>query len=108
LDKLPIREFYHTFRNRRWKICITDRLPDNANGDCDNPSVSGKKIRLRRSAAEKDFLQAAIDEGIHACNWDIDNEMVDEWSTCIASYLWKLGFRLHRNNAEEKQEKSGN
>lgn len=42
---------------------------------------------------EQHLLQVALDEGIHACDWDIDNDMVAEFAEDLAGYLWKLGFR---------------
>ena len=39
------------------------------------------------------MLKVLIDEALHACVWDLDNEAVDERSTEIAEFLWRCGYR---------------
>lgn len=86
----PIRS--HVFRGRRYTI--TSRLGKDAVGGCDGPpSVSGKELSLKRGLKGIELLTTAIHEGLHATNWDLDETTVDETSTDIAKFLWRLGFR---------------
>lgn len=85
----------HTFRGRRyaikWRKPKTHPLDV---GTCDPPHVVNKTIEIDPRQEEKEILRVAIDEGLHACHWDIDNDSVDETSTCLSDFLWRIGFRL--------------
>lgn len=41
----------------------------------------------------KELLRVLIDESIHACNSEIDNDTVDIYATDISNFLWECGFR---------------
>jgi hypothetical protein len=82
----------HVFRGRRYAIkWFAPRGQHIA--WCDDPKRKGKTILLPTNQPERDTLRATIDEAIHACQWDIDNDAVGEISTDIAAFLWRLGWR---------------
>ncbi len=62
-------------------------------GLCDAPDTKGKAIYLNTSLRGKELLRVAIDEAIHACFWDLDNDMVGEASYAMSEFLHALGFR---------------
>jgi hypothetical protein len=41
-----------------------------------------------------------IDESIHACLWELDNDIVGEISTNIAHLLWECGLRFDEEEDE--------
>ena len=92
----------HIFRGLRYKIKwrpITKaerkkmKYTQTLLGTCDGPSSVGKTITIDPTVSGEELLKVAIDEAIHACMWDLDNVAVDEMSSSISSFLWKIGFR---------------
>ncbi len=91
----------HTFRGRKYKLVWhkpkrgkhdpkhLERL-----GTCSHPGVRGKRIVIWPRLQGLRLLQALLDESIHACAWDLDNESVDEMSTDIGYFLWRNGLRF--------------
>lgn len=88
----------HTFRGRRYRIDIHNRLHRNLNGQCDAPTTLGKTIHLRKNIPDKEFLETALDEAIHACLWELDNDIVGDCATDIARFLTRLGYRRETPN----------
>jgi len=89
----------HTFRKKRYKIIISEidneilKLEPRCKGLCDAPNTSGKSITLSPKLSGLNLIKVSIDEGIHACCWDLDNTTVDEMSESIAKFLYRLGVR---------------
>lgn len=81
----------HVFRGRRYRVRVVNRLKDHA--DTDAPDTPGKTIRLHSSLDGQQRLQVLLDEGIHACLFDLDNEVVQEISEDLARFLWRDGWR---------------
>lgn len=46
--------------------------------------------------SSKELMRVIIDESLHACDSNLDNDTVDIYATDIANFLWKCGFR-YRN-----------
>ncbi|MBI1176362.1 hypothetical protein GC207_02865 [bacterium] len=55
-----------------------------------------RTIEVDPNLSERDLLRALLDEGIHACFWDLDNDRVAEASRSLAYLLWRVGYRLKR------------
>lgn len=85
--------FRHQFRNKRYQVILTNNIPRDRNGDCDKPTAINKSIRIKANLGPRHFLEVALDEGIHACLWDVDNDIVADIAHSLSSYLWKLGYR---------------
>lgn len=89
----------HIFRGKRYKIIINEiddgilKLSPKCKGLCDAPNTRSKSINLSRELSGIDLIKVAIDEGIHACCWDLDNKAVDEMSESISKFLYRLGVR---------------
>jgi len=99
----------HVFRGRRYTLAwrpVTKaekkQMKVDAIGSCDGPpSAKGKSITIDPSLSELELLRAVIDESIHACMWDLDNVAVDEMSSSISRFLWRLGFRDSSSNIKD-------
>jgi len=89
----------HIFRGKKYKIIIGEidndvlELEPRCKGLCDAPNTRGKSITLSSKLSGIDLIKVAIDEGIHACCWDLDNTTVDEMSESISKFLYRLGVR---------------
>jgi len=89
----------HIFRGKKYKIIISEidneilKLVPRCRGLCDAPDTIGKSITLSPKLSGLDLIKVAVDEGIHACCWDLDNTTVDEMSESIANFLYRLGVR---------------
>ena len=83
----------HSFHGKRFKIVW--RVLDKENhGKCDDPSERRKNIFIGPNLEEKDLLETALHEGLHAAFFSIDEPHVDRAAEDIASLLWRMGFRL--------------
>lgn len=91
----------HTFRGNRYKICWHKPKrgksdPKNLErwGTCSHPRVKGKRLVIWPKLKGLDLLQTLLDESLHACEWDLDNEAVEEISITIGVFLWRNGLRF--------------
>ena len=78
---------------KRWLLKFVPTLSEDKLADCDAPSTTGKKIRVRSTLRGEKRLATLIHEMLHAVNWHFDEEFVQEASTDIAHVLWQLGYR---------------
>lgn len=87
----------HIFRGKKYQIIIgkidrkTLKLCPKCAGTCDAPNTKNKAIHLDSKLSGVDLIKLAIDEGLHACCWDLDNNAVDEISGSISKFLYRLG-----------------
>lgn len=97
------RSFSQNFRKRRYRVSFVRRMRSDRYGECDNPDLPNKGIRFSARVPERKFLKVALDEAIHACLWDLDNDSVDEIARDIAAFLHRLGFRRIRTEKADGQ-----
>lgn len=71
-----------------------------ADGLCQDPKAPDKTITIDPDIHEKDLLATALDEGIHACLWELNNDFVDDMSNSLSEFLWRMGFRLNKKGQE--------
>lgn len=92
-----VKEF--DFREGPYKI-IYKKLGKASTGECEQPPFKyfkkSSKMYIDPNLDEKEFLKTVLDEAFHANLWEIDNEIVDQISTNIGEFLWRLGFRLKK------------
>jgi len=81
----------HCFLGRTYRILRRKSGTDL--GQCHAPNTKHKAITLRPDLTEQELLTYAIHEGLHACCWYMDEEHVDNVSSDIGRFLWRLGFR---------------
>lgn len=91
----------HTFRGNRYKIVWhkpkrgkLDPMNRERWGTCSRPTAKGKRIMVWPRLKDLNLLTTLLDESIHACAWDLDNDSVDEISGDIARFLWRNGLRF--------------
>lgn len=82
----------HVFGGKRWKI---KELPESSavDGECDSPEAPDKAIYIRKGLTEKVLLETLIHESLHALQWYLDEETVEEAGKDISSFLWRSGWR---------------
>lgn len=73
-----------------WKLLF---IPMYFRGECDPPNTKGKEIRIRKTLRGEERLEVLIHESLHAVNWSLDEEHVNEISQDIARLLWRLNYR---------------
>jgi hypothetical protein len=88
----------HDFVGHRYKIVWKKPSAQQAGGDawglCDDNGAPEKTMHISPSLNEYDFLGTCLDEAIHACNFSLDNQHVDEMASSIGAFLWRIGFRM--------------
>lgn len=82
-----------TIRGKRWNLIFVPELPNNDRGDCQGPHIRNKKIRIREGMREKTTLEILLHEILHAANWDLDEQAIQETAEAQADILWSLGYR---------------
>lgn len=80
------RPHAHTFRGRRYRIKWRKPKDRKHGGYCENPKGKNPEITIHPELDDENLLRVVIDEGIHACFYDLDNESVGEASTDIAAF----------------------
>lgn len=80
-----------TVNGKRWLVRFVPRLANC--GDCDPPDAKGKTIRIQAGMQPQLELDTVIHELMHAGNWSLSEEHVNQVATDIAAALWKLGYR---------------
>ena len=90
----------HDFSGHRYKIYWKRPPKSLAGGDawglCEDNTAPEKTIHIDPNLNEYDFLTTCLDEAIHGCNFTLDNDYVAEMSSSIANFLWRIGFRLQK------------
>ena len=71
-------------------------------GDC-----SGKVVRIDRRQGQKEMLDTAIHEGLHAAFPHLKEPQIRRAAAIIAQIPWKLGFRLRKKNGAPGKTKRG-
>jgi len=86
----------HTFRGNKYKIEVKKIVHDDyIYALTDGPKTKGKKITIDpRHKDGYDLMETMLDESIHACMWDINNDVVKDMAQGMAKFLWRAGFRL--------------
>jgi hypothetical protein len=81
-----------TIRQKRWQLRFQKMKPK-LYGECDPPSEQGKEIRIKRHLKGRIMLDTLLHELWHAAQWDLDETVIEEIATSVASVLWDLGYR---------------
>jgi len=83
---------YHTFRGRKYRIEITEDLPPDLLGDCDNPKKKRgiPVIRIQKNQNLEQFLATGIHEALHAMAWDLSERAVLEIETDMVRFVLRL------------------
>jgi len=84
--------FYHLFRHKRYEIVEIDKRVKSRSGLCDSPKTKDKFIEIPIGHSQAS-LEIQLHEALHACLFDLDEPTIEEVSTNISKFLWKLGWR---------------
>jgi hypothetical protein len=82
------------FRGKKYRIRWSKR---DGLVSCEHPATKDKTITMNPDLSGNELIRVAVDEAIHACFWELDNDVVGEASSSIAKFLCDLGVR-HTND----------
>ena len=80
-----------TILGKRGKFSFTPLTK--ADGYCDPPSQTGKRILVDSRLRGEARLETIIHELRHAADWSRAEEFVERESRDLARVLWRLGYR---------------
>src|SRR5260370_33185951 len=80
---------------KRYRVSF-ERLSPNLQGECDDPTSTDKRIRIKRGLSDRETLETVIHEALHAADWQKDESWIEEVANDIARFLWRLGYRRAR------------
>lgn len=63
-------------------------------GLCNSPNKKKKAIKIDKTLYGKEQLEVYIHEAIHASDFELSEKLVRKMGRDIASFLWRLGYRL--------------
>ena len=72
-------------------------------GTCQQPWTKNCTIEIHPALRNRNLLRVLIDESIHACHWDLDNDCVAQTSHAIAGFLWECGVRFPQDALPKKK-----
>ena len=94
----------HVFRGNRYKVEVVHLLKsDKAHGLTDNPKLPGKTMRIDPDQHGRRLMQTLLDESIHCCMFELDNDTVEEMAEGISKFLWRCGFRIVPRGSNKKR-----
>ena len=76
---------------RRWELRYA-RLTNNR-GECEDPTKTGKQIRISTDLPPQEELEVLIHEMLHAAGWHLDEQYVEQFADEVSAVLWRLGYR---------------
>jgi len=82
-----------TVRENPFNLLFTNRMSKKVLGLCDPPGVEPRTIKIRKSLKGEERLDTIIHELLHAAQWDLSEDAVEETASDIACALWQLGYR---------------
>ena len=96
----PIRS--HVFMGKRYKIEMVppSKLAYKEKGKkmqclglCQPPKKKSKSLKFDKTLKGKEELEVYIHESDHASHWYFDENTVETFSSDLADFLWRLGYR---------------
>lgn len=85
----------HVFMGRKYRLLRRDPKDKRLSGTCDAPTTKNRSIEISPRLIGEDRLRIMIDEALHGCFWDLDNDSVGIASMDIARFLWREGLRFY-------------
>lgn len=77
---------------KRYDLRFVSRLKGKL-GDCDHSETKDKRIRILKSLRGRDKMDVIIHELLHAANWHLTEEFVNQFAEDCAKVLDQLGFK---------------
>ena len=97
----PSREWPKTatFLGKRYRVRGVPNLGDHptvegavVGGDTSAPHHRGRTIRIRQGMSPRETFRVAVHEALHALDWKLDEDAVDEMAGDITRFLAGLGL----------------
>ena len=82
-----------TLRGKKYKVVRPRKMDDDDLGSCDPPFLPHPKIKILDGQRGINLLCIALHEALHACQWDLSEDAVEEISADLAKFIHDLGFR---------------
>lgn len=87
-----------TIRGKRWRLNFVPNLGRDEDGHeyygkCDPPTALNKAIRVKRGLGQYAELETLVHEIIHAGQWDLSEQAVEEIGVDMTRALWRVGWR---------------
>lgn len=105
----------HTFVNKRYRVKFCNikknvakkeladiattfgiSSPDDILALTDNRGTKNQTIMVSDQIEDdQTLLRVLLDEGLHACDDRLDNDIVDKYATDLSRFLWRCGYRRY-------------
>jgi hypothetical protein len=83
-------------RGKKYKIQKTGKVGSDLWGYCTDPKFTNRLIKIHKMLENDEELEILIHEMLHACFWDLDEEVVSEVGRDLSKALWKMGYRKQK------------
>jgi len=80
-------------RGKRFKVKNSDDWKGPELGYCTCPHIGEREIMIPVNGDTLDELCVICHEVVHACDWDLSEEAVEEISIALGTVIWKLKWR---------------
>lgn len=80
-------------RGKRYRFERTGHVGSDCWGYCTDPSTPNRVIKVHSHLKDDQELEFIIHEMIHACFWDLDEDVVREVGRDLSKALWRMGYR---------------
>lgn len=80
-------------RGKKYKIQKTGKVGEDLWGYCTDPNFTNRLIKIHKLLENSEELETIIHEMLHACFWDLDEEVINEVGKDMSQALWKMGYR---------------
>lgn len=87
-----------TLRGKRWKFEKAGTLNKDDRGYCTDPGEKSRKIKIHKNLIGQEELEVIIHEMLHACFWDIDEDVIVQVGDDLSKALWRMGYRKEETN----------
>ncbi len=89
-----------TLRGKRYSFEKSGNLPKTDRGYCTDPNDTQRKITIHKCLVDQEELEVLIHEMLHACFWDVDEEVIGTVGDDISKALWRMGYRKDKPKNE--------
>jgi hypothetical protein len=79
-------------RGKRWRVVDSAEHRGVELGYCTHPELD-REIAIPLDGDSESELDTICHEVLHACQWDLSEEAIEETACSLAHTLWRLGWR---------------
>jgi hypothetical protein len=81
-------------RGVKYKLSITDQMPDGEHGSIDEPEYENPVMMIRKSLTGKVLFETEVHEALHGVFPYLKEEEIDKGAADLVTYLWRRGYKL--------------